>query len=68
MIELMVFIGVVFYLKAIILAIYIYTKHKHLTSWLQEHAEMTWETYKRLGLTGCNCTGDCRQGRDCPKR
>lgn len=49
MIELMVIIGVVFYLKAIILAIYIYTKHKHLTSWLKDQAPMTWETYNRLG-------------------
>jgi hypothetical protein len=40
----------------------------HLTGWLKQHAEMTWETYKRLALAGCNCTGDCRQGRDCPKR
>jgi hypothetical protein len=24
-------------------------KYKKLTNWLKEHAEMTWETYQRLG-------------------
>jgi hypothetical protein len=47
--NLMIIIGLVFYIKAVVLAIYVYCKHEHLTDWLQEHAPMTWETYKRLG-------------------
>ena len=47
--ELMIFLGVVFYLKAIILAIYAYSQYKHLTNWLKDQAPMTWETYNRLG-------------------
>jgi hypothetical protein len=49
MIELMVIIGVFVYVKAIFLCIWIYSKNKHLTDWLKEHAPMTWDTYKRLG-------------------
>lgn len=47
--EIMIIIGVIFYIKAVVLCIYIYSKHQHLTNWLVEHAPMTWETYKRLG-------------------
>jgi hypothetical protein len=35
-------------LIALILVHYV-RKYYHLTSWLKQHAEMTWETYKRLG-------------------
>lgn len=49
MTDLMIIVGLVFYFKAVFLAIYVYIKYEHLTSWLQDHAPMTWETYKRLG-------------------
>ena len=59
-------IGVVMYIKAIILCIWIYSKHQHLTAWLQNHAPMTWETYKRLGFKkSCECDDLCNQGRNC---
>jgi len=35
-------------LVALILVHYV-RKYYHLTNWLKQHAEMTWETYKRLG-------------------
>jgi hypothetical protein len=47
--NLLLIIGLAFYFKAVFLAIYIYCKYTKLTDWLEEHAEMTWETYKRLG-------------------
>jgi hypothetical protein len=65
MIELMVFIGVVVYVKAIILCIWIYSKNKHLTDWLKDQAPMTWEVYNRVGKTGCECDELCNQGRNC---
>jgi hypothetical protein len=54
-------------LVAFILVHYV-REYYYLVSWLKTHAPMTWDTFKRLGLCKCNCTGDCRQGRDCPKR
>lgn len=47
--DIVIAIAAIMYIKAIILCIWIYTKHDHLTSWLKDHAPMTWETYKRLG-------------------
>ena len=65
MIELMaVFLA---FLICLLLAYYV-REYYYLVSWLKEHAPMTWDTFKRLGLGKCNCIGDCRQGRDCPKR
>lgn len=46
--DIVIAVAVVMYLKAIVLCIWIYSKHEHLTEWLQNHAPMTWETYKRL--------------------
>jgi hypothetical protein len=47
--EILIFLAVVMYTKAVFLAIYIYIKHEHLTKWLKDQAPMTWETYQRLG-------------------
>ncbi len=46
--EIIITIAVIMYIKAIVLCVWIYLKHDHLTKWLVEHAPMTWETYKRL--------------------
>lgn len=47
--DILILVGIVVYIKAIILCIWIYSKYQHLTSWLKDQAPMTWETYNRLG-------------------